>query len=213
MEKSSLHNLKKEIKSELLKEEIREVIKKEFRNILFEERHFETQLTTYIKSLCYRDINYLQLLNRGLIKYGPTFHKNLELSSSILLKKKNVDLRKIHEEYTQGWSINCSFENFESGMNFSPIVDHNSNEEIIVWTEKARKKHTYKGLFDLYSEILKEEISNLDSYRKNWIFQYISVKFRFRKDNETTAIKISPKNIRKSFNYFYPKKPKNKSTY
>lgn len=174
MEKSLI-----QINSEL-REELKETVKKEFRNILFEERYFETAIKSYIKSLCFQDINYVFMLNRGLVKNGAITFENPEYSTKIWMKiKSNVNINKLYEEYKFGKHIKCSFENFEAAINFEPIENFESDEEIIVWTGNGKKKFTYKGLFDLYHRIYDEDFSKIHKSSKDLFLAYISVKFKF----------------------------------
>lgn len=203
MEKLLLQNLKEEIKSELLSEirqELRETVKKEFRSIMFEERYFEKMIKSYIKKLCYEDVNYPLMLNRGLVKYEPTIYEVMEHSTYIWMnKKKNVDLKKLYAEYKNGGIISCSYEGFESAMNIIPPEVKNGKIQAITWNDYGRKTFSYKRLFELYERIYDENFSKLDVRKKDKFIGYISNKFKF--EGVTKSFDKIDDSFKKAYNW------------
>lgn len=185
--------LKAEIKKELLlemKEELNVLVKEEIDNLIFTERYFETRVITYIKSLCYEEIHYLRMLNKGMVKHGETLIEVPQLPSGYLLVniKANINYADLHKQYSSGGMMECSTEDFISALTFK------SDGNYINWTQKARSTFTYTGIFDLYNDILNDDIFQFPELKLERFLYFISNKFLLG------GKIIEYKNLRKSFN-------------
>lgn len=189
-------SLREEIKADVLgelRDEIRDIVKNEVKSILIEERGLETSLTAYIKSLCYEEVHYLKMLNKGLVKHGSDLIEIPETSKNRvwMSKKDNVDVRNLYEEYRSGGFIDCSYENFKYLMNFNP------KSRPVAWNDTARKTFTYKKLFELYHTIYHFDFSNSEQLKERFLlfladFYHFGGEFKKYKD------------VKKSFDKAYP---------
>jgi hypothetical protein len=123
MTKNEITQLKEDIKKELrleMKAELKKLVKEEIHTILFEERAFETPLTTYIKSLAYKDIHYLIMLNNGLVKHGSNLIEIPETSTgTVFMKlKKNINFKQLYDNCIESGIMEASFDDFKAVLNF-----------------------------------------------------------------------------------------------
>jgi|GEM_PF-3677979 hypothetical protein len=184
--------LRDELKEQLRKEvsldlgidyitEIRKIIKTELRSIIFDEKYYETAITTYIKSLAYKEYQFLIMLNRGLVKNGPTTIEVSEFASGnfSMNKVKNQNLIAKYNHYLKGNYINCSYDQFCVFLNFEDVEDK------IIWRHKARHGFTYRGLFALYESVFTNDFTDLHINNQLMIIGYISNKFIFEGTTKT----------------------------
>ncbi|WP_299154253.1 hypothetical protein [uncultured Christiangramia sp.] len=191
-----LKELKEEIKAELFQEiedKTREIVRSEIKSYIFDTRSIDLSLRIYIKSLCHDEIHYLKMLNRGLVKHGSEIIEIPEWSTGniVMNKKKDVNLKDLYKEYTNGGYLNCSFNDFKSIVNFEFDCNY------VAWTDKARKTFTYKNLFALYNRIYDYDFSDLNPFLEERFLSFISVKFLFQ--DEIKDVKF----IKKAFNKAY----------
>lgn len=196
IENKILGKLKDEIKSEISDEilaEIKNIVKEEVRSVLITERGLETTLTAYIKSLCYDEVHYLRMLNRGLVKHGSTLIEIPNTSRNIvwLTKRKNIDIRNLYEEYRSGNFIFCSYEDFNM------VLDFKVPSKPISWNDKGRKQFSYKRLFELYNSVYVLDFSK-STRLKNKFLYFLADCFYF--DGEFKKFV----NIKKAFDKAYP---------
>lgn len=190
--------LKEDIKAEILAEWRDEIVQstmKKVDDMIFLERHFDSMLRTYITSLCYEDVHYLRMLNRGLVKQGSNVIPVAQKSTGEIWMtlKNNVNLNSIYDEYRVSGLITCNLENFIDVINF------NSGAENTLWYGKGKKGYSFLGLFELYNRIYDYDFCNLNPLIKKRFLKYISVKFLFK--GETKEFE----KIERSFNNKYGK--------
>jgi hypothetical protein len=176
MTKNEITQLKEDIKKELrleMKAELKKLVKEEIHTILFEERAFETPLTTYIKSLAYKDIHYLIMLNNGLVKHGSNLIEIPETSTgTVFMKlKKNINFKQLYDNCIESGIMEASFDDFKAVLNFE------AESGYIFWLQKARKSFTYKGIFELYESVYDEDFFNLNPHLQRLFIAYLSNKF------------------------------------
>lgn len=198
IENKILGKLKGEIKSEISDEilaEIKNIVKQEVRSVLITERGLETSLTAYIKSLCYEEVHYLRMLNRGLVKHGSTLIEIPDTSKNKvwLTKRNNIDIRDLYEEYRSGNFIFCSYEDFNLVLNFK------EPSKPISWNDKGRKRFSYKRLFELYNRVYVFDFSESAELRNRFLY-FLADCFYFEGEFKKFA------EIKKAFDKVYPKK-------
>lgn len=199
MTNNEIAQLKEDIKKELrleMKAELKELVKKEIYTILFEERAFQTPLTAYIKSLAYKDIHYLIMLNKGMVKHGSNLIEIPETSTgTVFMKlKKNINFKQLYDNCIESGVMEASFEDFKAVLNFEVESGY------IFWLQKARKSFTYKGIFELYESIYDEDFFNLNPHLQRLFIVYLSNKFLLGQDFKSYV------DFEKSFNKVYKRK-------
>ncbi|MGV8994535.1 MAG: hypothetical protein ACOH1O_10570 [Flavobacterium sp.] len=168
--------LKREIKDELLlemKEQLNVLVKEEIDTLIFTERYFETRVISYIKSLCYNEIHYLRMLNNGMVKHGESLIEVPQWKSGVLFVKNNLNVNyaDLYKQYTNCGMMECSFEDFEA------VLDFKHDSGYINWKQKGRTTYTYVGIFDLYNDILSEDIFYFSEVKLERFLYFISNKF------------------------------------
>lgn len=159
---------------EINRNQIREIVKEEFYKILFEERIFEREIQTYIKSLVYDDVHYLRLLNSGIVKQGSLIFEVPEYSSGklIMSRRANISLENIYNE-------NIRYDIMAGDLSdFVAIINFESESGIIDWRQKGRKQFTYTGIFKMYEEIYDIEFKTMEEYFVDRFMLYLSTKFQ-----------------------------------
>ncbi len=185
---------------EINRDQIREIVKEEFYKILFEERIFEREIKTYIKSLAYDDVHYLRLLNLGLVKNSEEVYELSESSSGSLKmrKKRNISLENIYNENIKYGIMTGNLKDFISAINYK------AEGEVIDWRQKAKKGFTYTGIFEMYQEIYDIDFNTMNQVFVNRFTKYLSVKFKLGGEHKKWTY------FKKSFMKIYQPK-KNKS--
>ena len=188
--------LKEEIKAEILKESRDEIVQEAIKKVdemIFVDRYLEPKLRTYIKSLCYDEVHFLSMLNKGLVNHGETFIEFPKTSTGkvFMSKRKDVNVEKLYNEYRNSGIIDCSYENFNS------LLEFKAEAKPIAWNDKGRKKFTYKNLFKMYNRVYEVDNLKLKPLRRRFL-HFLSVSFCF----EGTFKKYAE--IKKSFDKLYP---------
>lgn len=200
--------LKDEIKTEILDElrartvvELRDELVRsvmfKVEKLIFEERYFEKMLNTYIKTLCYKEINFLRMQSMGFTNRKPEifdFQEDTTLENWIK-NRNNIDIIDLYNECTAEGAITCSYENF------CDILDFDANTKRVEWKGKSKGKSdsnfSYYGLFELYEKIYDYDFSNLNPLFKERLLFYIEEKFIFGGERKSKAL------IEKSFDRKY----------
>jgi hypothetical protein len=156
-----------------LRQELRAIVKEELYSIIFENREFETPMNAYIKSLIYNEVSN----KKNKEKFEPTEYifdheEHNKIFNSFYIKS-NVDFEHYYHILFLEKKIESSYEDFLCTM-----TDYNSDVKIN-WIDKSylSKDFQYSSIFDFLNDITDTDFSNLNTYNRKKLIDYVCKKF------------------------------------